>query len=469
MSEKKQSMTFKYIVEVLSIIAGIAVYMLPASESLSTQAIHVLGIAVWGIANLVIGLAPSYAVGLMMCVLWFVSGSVPFTTAFSGYSSTTWWLIIGVLGLGAAVNKSGLLKRLSLLSLKFFKPTYNGQVLAIIIMGIIISPLIPSTTAKCAIMGSLALGIADELELPKRSMGRLGLLLALWLGFNISGNFFLSSSFQSYMILGQLPADTQSTYTFMTWFIRGLPWDIVVTVLFYLYIKFFCKETSAKKISKEYINEQFKSLGALSKDELITALVSAACLIMFVFERQTGIGSVVTALIAMCVLTFTKVIGPNEFVTKTLWPLVVFIGVALGMGSVFKEAGVTTWLVTILEPITKTLTNPYIFVLVICLISFALRVVVDQVAVNVLLVSILVPLATNLGMDPWIAAFVVYGCSVVFYPLYVHPNMLICIGAVGGEENINPSKLLFADIAYMIICLIGFMLCVPFWQMLGMC
>ena len=469
MSLKKNNFNLKLVFEVLSIALGIVVWMLPPSDMLSKEALMVLGVTLWGVINLIIGLAPSYAVGILMCILWAASGAVDFGTAFNGFTNSTWWLIIGVMGLGTAVSKCGLLKRISLLSLKFFKPTYKGQIIAVIIMGICIAPLIPSTTAKCAIMGALVLGIADELGLPKRSAGRFGLLMALWLGFNISGNFFLNASFQGYMVLGQLPLETQATYTWTAWFVRSLPWTIVVTVLFALYILLFYKENNAKVIAKEYIDDQFKELGKLKKDEKIVALVMAVCLVLFVFEQQTGIASVSVACAAMVLLTFLGILGPQEYTNKTLWPLVTFIGVALGMGTVFGSVGITDWIVSVLSPLTSGLNNPYLFVIVACIITYIVRIFVDQVTTNVFLVSIMVPLAMQLGLDPWIGAVVVYGCSVVFYPLYVHPNMLICYGACGGEENIDISKLFVADIAYMVVCMLGFLACVPIWSMLGMC
>ena len=113
-----------------------------------------------------------------MCALWFVSGAVPAGTIFSGFAGTTFWLIIGCMNLAAAVKKSGLLKRLTLLCLKYFKPTYGGQIIAIILVGTLISPLIPATVAKVAIMGGLVYDISEELELPKRGIGRFGMLLA---------------------------------------------------------------------------------------------------------------------------------------------------------------------------------------------------------------------------------------------------------------------------------------------------
>ena len=54
--------------------------------------------------------------------------------------------------LGAAVAHSGLLKRLTLLVMKAFPGTYLGQLLGITISGVVISPLIPSGTARLALV-----------------------------------------------------------------------------------------------------------------------------------------------------------------------------------------------------------------------------------------------------------------------------------------------------------------------------
>ena len=470
MTAKKKNMTVKYVIEVISIILGlyIALFIEP-SGLLTKEGLIVLGIFVWGIINLMLGLVGEYMVTMAMGALWFVSGAVSFDTAFSGFAGSTFWLIVATMGLGAAVKKSGLLKRLSLYSLKFFKPTYAGQLLSIVIMGIIIAPLIPSTSAKCAIMGALVLGISDELGLTKRGPGRFGLLMALWIGFNITGNVYVNASFQGYMVLGLLPEETQATYTWLTWLIRSLPWAIIVIAGMFLFTKFSYKEPNVKELSKEYIDDQFKAIGKLSRDEIITAIVMAFALIMFILESTTGISAVVVCILGMAALTFTKVIGKEEFVSNSLWPLVVFIGSTLGFSAVFSAVGIDVWLGSVLEPIAATLTNPYLFVAVICILTYVVRLFVAQTAANTLMVAIIYPLAVSLGMDPWIACVVIYGSSVIFYPLYTHSNILICYGACDGEENIDEKYFLKADVAYMVINLVAFLASVPIWSMLGMC
>lgn len=458
----------KYIWEAVAIIAAVVISFMQPPLGLTHASMIVLGVAVWAIINWVVRLFDEYVTGLVMAVSWFVLAKVDLGSIFSGFAGSTFWLLVAVVGLGAAVSTSGLLNRISILLLKFFKPTYKGQVLAFSLAGAVISPLIPSTTAKMAIMSPLALGIANELGLSKRGAGRVGLLMALWLGVNISGNFFINASFQGYMVLGLLPKATQATYTWMNWFLRSLPWTIVMLVLFLVFILFAYKEKDAKVVTKEYISERLEEIGPMSRNEKIVAVVMAGCLLMFILEARIGISSMAAAVIGFSILLMTKVIGAEEFQNRMMWPMLYFIGFTLGMGEVFASVGLNEWLAKVLSPLASSLTNPYMFVAALAIITYIVRILIPQVPSNILMITLLYPLAVQLGMDPWIACIVIYGASVVFYPLYVHPNLMIGYTQAGAEEYIDSNKILKANIAYMIINILGFWACIPLWKMLGM-
>ncbi|MDR0570763.1 MAG: anion permease [Clostridiales Family XIII bacterium] len=469
-SAKKNSMTIKWIFEAIAVVAGVAIAFAPVPdfEGLTQASMIVLGVAVWGIINWIVRPFDEYITCLIMALGWFVFGKVKAGAIFSGFAGTTFWLLLSVIGIGAAISTSGLLKRISVLLLKFFKPTYKGQATAFALAGTCISPFIPSTTAKMAIMSPLALGIADELKLEKRGAGRVGLLMALWLGVNISGNFFINASFQGYMVLGLLPEETQGVYTWMTWFLRSLPWTIVMLVLFLLFILFAYREKETTTISKDYITSRLAELGPMNRNEKISAVVMAVCLVLFILESRIGFTSMSTAILGFAAVLVLRVIGKDEFQKNMMWPILYYIGFILGMGEVFGSVNLTAWFGNMMEPIASRLTNPYLFVAVLCLLTYVIRIMIHQVPTNVLMITLTYPLAQNLGMDPWIACVVVYGCSVVFYPMYLHPNLMIGYAQAGGEENIDTTKIMKADVAYMIINILGFWACIPFWKMWGM-
>lgn len=100
---------------------------------------------------------------IMLLILWVVLGGIPFTSAFSSYAGTSVWLIVGAFSLAAAVTKTGFFKRIASYLMQLFSPSFGGQVLALLVVGALCAPLIPSSTAKAVLGASIALNIANAM------------------------------------------------------------------------------------------------------------------------------------------------------------------------------------------------------------------------------------------------------------------------------------------------------------------
>lgn len=75
---------------------------------------HFLAILATGVILWMLEIFDQYVVALMLLLSWIVFGIVPPEVALSGFSQSSWFFVLGVLGLGAAVTKTGLLYRLAL-------------------------------------------------------------------------------------------------------------------------------------------------------------------------------------------------------------------------------------------------------------------------------------------------------------------------------------------------------------------
>jgi len=139
-------------------------------------------------------------------------------------------LLVGALGIGLAVAKSGLLKRLSLYVIKLFPATFTAQVLDMITSGVIIAPLIPSTTAKAVIATPISMGISDAMGYERKSKGAGGLFGAFYIGFVSTGPLFLSASFIGYLVLKFLPPQIQAQFNWIYWFVPASPWGLFCTL-----------------------------------------------------------------------------------------------------------------------------------------------------------------------------------------------------------------------------------------------
>jgi DASS family divalent anion:Na+ symporter len=199
----------KIIGAVLGIIAGLFVAYMSPPAGLTVKSMLGLGVFIWAVVWLIFDVFPDYIVCLGMCGLWVLVGAVKFNVAFSFFSNPNWWILVGAFGLGLAASKTGLLRRISLLIMKLFPSTFKGQTIAMLGAGTVISPLIPSFTAKAAICAPLARGISDAMGYPVKSRGASGLFAANVIGFIAMAPAFLSASYLGFMLVSLVPKELQ--------------------------------------------------------------------------------------------------------------------------------------------------------------------------------------------------------------------------------------------------------------------
>jgi len=303
-----------------------------------------LGIFLCAVVFWIFEVFADYVTAILMCCAWAGTRIVPFNVAFAQFSTDSFWLLVGALGLGVAVTRSGLLNRVSLLIMRLFPATFRGQTAALVVAGNLIGPLIPSVTAKCAIAAPFAHGISEKMGYKQDSPGAAGLFGAMFIGFGVTGPAFLSSSFMCYTIKGLLPGAVQADLTWMTWAVNALPWALVMAILGYLTIQFLYRPDTDTQMERSYIDQQIAALGAMSNKEKIVSVVLVACLSLWMTEKLHGILAAIVAMVAVCVLMGFQVFDREDFRGGIAWDAAVFIGCIINISSVFPALKIDKWL-----------------------------------------------------------------------------------------------------------------------------
>lgn len=309
---------------ILSIFLGIWVAMMPPPPGLDSKTMVALGITVWAVGWWITEIVPEFVTGLMMCIFWAALKCVPFKTAFSTFSTSGWWIMVGAFALGSVAGKTGLLKRISLWVLKLFPASYTGQVWGLLGSGTIISPLIPSMNAKATLSTPIAMSISDELGIERKSRAANGLFGACYVGFIIMGHMFMSGSFSHYVLVGMLPEGYRDV-TWLQWLLWSLPWGVCVFVGLGLFLVFAYRPDKKVMLPPGYSSEQLAKLGPMSRDEKICLLVLIGTLLMWMTEKLHRISAGEVAIMAMCLLLVLKVMDKNDFKTRIDWTSVVFV------------------------------------------------------------------------------------------------------------------------------------------------
>lgn len=501
-----------------ALVAAVLIATCPI-PGLSYQATAVLGILIMAIVWWITGVLPEFVTAVVMAVLFVVVAGISVGATFSTFASSTWWLLLSAFTLGVGMKTSGLMRRIALAIVRKFPRTFRCQIIAQLVTGTVLGPLIPSLAVKGAMLAPLAMSIGDELGYERQGKRATGLFAAMLVGIRTVAPTIVSASVTGYALMATLPADVQEQFNMASWFVAALPWLVVVLALNYFLImgmygrgekasgsetvgapgnaqsleqsSLRCgtrfvgaaecadsrrdeAESSVTESSRggtdasgnQRVSDELGPLSAVEKRMLAIILATVVLWATEPFHHVSAMAIGLAALVAMFVL---KVIDVPAFKTGVNWTSLLFIGIALGLGSVFAEAGLNDWVMQTCGPALKALAgNPYLLVLGIGVITVVLRfLIVSEVAYLNLLMAFLVPMATSVGVNPWVLGFSAYALVIAWFAKYQSPIYLAAFYAVDGKMAKHSELAKYCGV-YLATCLAGLAVCVPYWQWMGL-
>ena len=133
----------------IALTMGWPVMQLPTPAPLDASGVYFLGSLTAGTLLLMFNVYDEYVVGVLMLLFLVVSDAVPSEIALAGFSTTSWCFVVAVLGVGAAVNKSGLLHRIAMGTLRRISPDYRMSTWLLTLSGLIVTPVMPTSRLVC--------------------------------------------------------------------------------------------------------------------------------------------------------------------------------------------------------------------------------------------------------------------------------------------------------------------------------
>ena len=546
-----------------ALVAALLIATCPI-PGLSYQATAVLGILIMAIVWWITGVLPEFVTAVVMAVLFVVVAGISVGATFSTFASSTWWLLLSAFTLGVGMKTSGLMRRIALAIVRKFPRTFRCQVIAQLVTGTVLGPLIPSLAVKGAMLAPLAMSIGDELGYERQGKRATGLFAAMLVGIRTVAPTIVSASVTGYALMATLPADVQEQFNMASWFVAALPWLVVVLALNYFLIMGMygrgeasaCDavedspsdtvgapgnaqslEQSSLRCGTRFVGaaecadsrqgeapgtvgapgnaqslEQSSlrcgtrfvgaaecadskqdeaensagepsrggtdlndnqsipdGLGPLSAVEKRMLAIILMTVVLWATEPFHHISAMAVGLAALVFMFVLKVIDVPAFKSGVNWTSLLFIGIALGLGSVFAEAGLNDWVMQTCGPAFQALAgNPYLLVLGIGVITVVLRfLIVSEVAYLNLLMAFLVPMAASVGVNPWVLGFSAYALVIAWFAKYQSPIYLAAFYAVDGKMAKHSELAKYCGV-YLATCLAGLVVCVPYWQWMGL-
>lgn len=395
---------------------------------------------------------------------------LPLATVASGFASAAVWVLIPALFFGFALAKTGLGKRIAFLVLKTFDPSYGTVILSWCIIGLVLSALTPSITVRIAIVMPIAMNLVEACKLPDRSRGSALICLVAWASALIPGTGWLTGSLWGVFMLGFYPAEIKPLVTFGTWFqYMAVPWTIA-TVVFMGLLYLVMKPKEPLSIPKDAFAKQYESLGKITRQEIITAVILTTALVLFATEKYHHVSTPAVALFAFLALMLFRVVNFPEISTGVNWDIIYFFGAAISLSSILVKSGITDWLRPIIEPgVLAFAGQPLLLLLVIVGGLWLIRFldVPWGFSTIALTAPLFIPLYNVHHLHPALISVAVIAAGNSFFLGYQQPFIMIG-DAMTKSRGWSPGHVSVGGAVYAVAVLTGILLSSFYWKAMGL-
>jgi branched-chain amino acid transport system substrate-binding protein len=388
--------------------------------------------------------------------------------AFSGFSSPSWFLVLGVFAITAAISRTGLMYRLVLLIVRRFPPHYGMQTFALAFSGLILTPVIPSSNGRAALAGPLAATICETLQFRKGSPGAIGISMACLLGFGHMSFMFMNGTATCFLAFGLLPPDSISRVTWASWLFSSLPLGLAYFSLSFGAILFLFQTNEVAPNRRQVINAQLKALGPMTRQEKISLATVMVSLVGFASQSLHHINGAWIAMLSFLILFASGVLNEKSVRSDIDWNYLISFGALIGFGSLISSSGLTGIAAEKLRPwLLGVSGSPYIFLPTVSLAMHLIRFALPLPAALLVGILSIVPLSSTIGIHPFIIALVLLVSVnpwIVPYQNSIYLNMFENTeGKLFTHQQVRP--LACIQVGAVILAIL---VAIPWWHSIGM-
>jgi len=300
--------------------AALGLWFSPLPPGLTAPAWHLFAIFAAAILSVIIGAFSILTASILALAAAVLSGTVPPSSAYSGFGNPTIILIVIAFLVARAVVKCGLGQRLGYRAISLFGRSTLGLSYSIFIVDGLIAPAFPSNTARSGVLYPLAFSMAEAAGARPGEEGRKR--LGKFLMFSGMASLTLSSAlWLTAMAANPLGAEIARSYgvniTFGSWLVAASVPTLVGMVLLPLVLyKVIAPEVTATPQAPADARRALAALGPLNRDQKIVAVTFAGMVALWGAAATLGIDTTAVAFLGLGVLLATRVLTPEDIVKE---------------------------------------------------------------------------------------------------------------------------------------------------------
>ena len=344
-----------------------AVLLLPAPQGLPYAGQVMLGMLLFSVI-LWMTEAVDYAVSavLITALMAFLLGLAPnaarpqevlgtsaaLTLALSGFANTALALVAAATFLSAGMTVTGLDKRIALFILARVGAKTSRVVIGAILVGIALSFLVPSTTARVACLVPIIMGIILAFGVDRHSRFAGLLMITTAQAASIWNVGIKTAAAQNMVAIGFIEKTLKGGVTYPEWFLAAAPWAIVMSVVLY-FVMMWLMRPEMEEIAggQASIQKALAELGPMKAAEWRLLAISATLLFLWATEKILhgfDTSSTTIAAIALMFLPRVGVMGWKQAQPRIPWGTIVLFGVGISLGTALLQTKAAAWLANVI-------------------------------------------------------------------------------------------------------------------------
>ena len=424
----------------------------PSNPNIGKVAAVAALMAIWWITEAL----PMAATSLVPLVFFPLLGVLSGSEISGAYINSVIFLFVGGFMLAIAMENWGLHKRIALKIILVFGGTPNSILFGFMLSAAFLSMWI-SNTATAVMMLPIALAVISKIELEFGKEETKNFSKAVLLGIayscSIGGIATLIGTPPNLALvrIHKIAFPDAPQISFGDWMILAMPITIILLILTAILLSFIIFRSNKKiKISKDFIANEYKSLGAFSFPEKVIAAVFSITSLLWIFRADLNLGFTIikgwsaifsapdfiddgTIAISMAFLLFLfpskdekqkTILAANVF-EQIPWGIILLFGGGFALATAFSSSGLSQYIGSHLSGLSNIPT--FILVLIICAIINFLTELTSNTATTQMILPILASVSVAIGLNPLLLMIsATLSASMAFMmPVGTPPNTIV--------------------------------------------
>jgi len=310
-------------------LLALAVAMIPTGWSAAAA------ITVWGVGMWATNAWPPHVTTLAFFLIVILAGVAPPEIAFAGFRSSAWWLIFTGLIVGVAVMRAGLAERIVARMSAATTGSYLGVITSIVLIGLVLTFLIPSSMGRTVMLMPIALAFAERLGYRSGSSGYTGIAMAAVLGVYLPSAAVLPANLPNVILAASAESQYGTKLSYAGYLLLHFPViGLLKAVLMIGLIVAFFHQAPSAAVAKS-------PTPPWTRKERMVAIVLGFSVSLWITDFLHGISPAWVGLAAavVCMLPFVGLVQPDALNKDVSWVALIHAAGVIGLGGIVAYSG----------------------------------------------------------------------------------------------------------------------------------